>query len=197
MQYLLVTLLNRLTHTAMAMSALFFVLFRRVPSTDIALFTVRLLCICVDARENAQNPIELRVIFMFAHKDRVLLNAPNGAEQLLLLCYSQCHSLSLRSSSPSLPHWLICQSLVTVASFTLYPLFFSLFFFFLNHPLLSLSCRSVASNDLSPCFLLLALPCSTSSIFHPIIFSLLSPSFLLSFLLQTQCSSVWIAGMLL
>lgn len=129
MQYLLVTLLNRLTHTAMAMSALFFVLFRRVPSTDIALFTVRLLCICVNARENAQNPIELRVIFMFAHKDRVLLNAPNGAEQLLLLCYSQCHSLSLRSSSPSLPHWLICQSLVTVASFTLYPLFFFSFFF--------------------------------------------------------------------
>lgn len=191
-QYLLVALLNRLTHTAMAMSALFFfVLFRRVPSTDIALFTVRLLCICVNARENAQNPIELRVIFMFAHKDRVLLNAPNGAEQLLLLCYPQCHSLSLHSSSPSLPHWLICQSLVTVASFPLYPLFFSLFFF-LNHPLLSLSCRSVASNDLSPCFLLLALPCSTSSIFHPIIFSplSLSPSFLLSFLLQTQCSSV-------
>lgn len=64
-------------------------------------------------------------------------------------------------------------------------------FFFLNHPLLSLSCRSVASNDLSPCFLLLALPCSTSPIFHPIIFSplSLSPSFLLSFLLQTQCSS--------
>lgn len=51
MQYLLVALLNRLTHTAMAMSALFFVLFRRVPSTDIALFTVRLLCICVNARE--------------------------------------------------------------------------------------------------------------------------------------------------
>lgn len=128
-QYLLVALLNRLTHTAMAMSALFFfVLFRRVPSTDIALFTVRLLCICVNARENVQNPIELRVIFMFAHKDRVLLNAPNGAEQLLLLCYPQCHSLSLRSSSPSLPHWLICQSLVTVASFPLYPFFFSLFF---------------------------------------------------------------------
>lgn len=54
---------------------------------------------------------------------------------------------------------------------------FFLFFFLLNHPLLSLSCRSVASNDLSPCFLLLALPCSTSSIFHPIIFSPLSFSF--------------------
>lgn len=29
-------------------------------------------------------PAELRVIFVFAHKDTALLNAPNGAEQLLL-----------------------------------------------------------------------------------------------------------------
>lgn len=190
-QYLLVALLNRLTHTAMAMSALFcFVLFRRVPSTDIALFTVRLLCICVNARENVQNPIELRVIFMFAHKDRVAECTKRGRAAVIVVLspVPLTQPSQLFSLSATLAHMPVSCNCGLIPSLSI----FFLFFFLLNHPLLSLSCRSVASNDLSPCFLLLALPCSTSSIFHPIIFSplSLSPSFLLSFLLQTQCSSV-------
>lgn len=101
------------------------------------------------------------------HTDRVA----ECTEQLSLLCCPRCHSLSPPISSPSLPHWLICQSLATVASFPLYP-------FFSHHPLLSLSSRSVAPNDPSPAFLPLALPCSTSSVFLPLFLSSAAPVFI-------------------
>lgn len=83
-------------------------------------------------------------------------------------------------SSASLPHRLICQSLTTVASFPLSPLFFPLYrispplFFFLL-PVLSL-CRCELLIIHLPAFLFPPPPCSTSSI----CFSLLPPSLSLS-----------------
>lgn len=94
----------------------------------------------------------------------------------LPLCLFSCvvHTafvITPNSSSPSLPHWLICQSLTTVASFPLSPLFF----FFLESPLL-FSLLSVlplslwAFDYLSPYPLLppLLTPlCCTSSVCFP------------------------------
>lgn len=127
------------------------------------------------------------------------------AAVVVSVIFCAVHTASV-TTPPSLPHsYLICQSFTVVASFPLSPLFFP----FLNpHPLFLHFC----SCAVAPCFVLpppLAVPCSTSSVFSlalslsfALAFSLLSlpPSLcfpLTVFRLQSQCSSVWIAGMLL
>lgn len=70
-----------------------------------------------------------------SHFPAVSSAASTTQAKSLPLCSFSCgvHTafvITPNSSSPSLPHWLICQSLTTVASFPLSPLFF----FFLESP---------------------------------------------------------------
>lgn len=75
------TLLNTLMHTAMAMGNVFFVQEGTVHRRSFV-YCMSAMSVCV--RGVMFKPMVLRVILVLAHKDTVLLNAPNMAEQLLL-----------------------------------------------------------------------------------------------------------------
>lgn len=88
------------------------------------------MCICVS--------VELRVIFVFAHKDTALLNAPNRAEQLLLSSVPFTQSLRLPISSPS--HMPVSHNCGLTPSFSIFFLLLPLLFL-----LFSPSCPSALS----------------------------------------------------
>lgn len=140
--------------------------------------------------------MKLWVIFMFVHKDTLVMNVlkyrvSKRAEQLVQYCvfcvyWPLSHSASLHHYASCLLSLfvtlLIFQSLITVASFPFFP---CLFFVPLScTPLLSFlispSCLFTlslwTSDDPSPCFLLppsFALPCSNSSICFLLFYSLI------------------------
>lgn len=124
------------------------------------------------------------------------------AGQLLLWVLSSVpYSHSAHYYASLLPPCLICPSLTTVASFPLSPVHSFLFpgitaLLFSLYPPLSL----LASDYLAPCFLHpppLVLYCSTSSICLSLsLFPSSFPSSLTLYPSASQCSSVWIAGML-
>lgn len=196
------TLLNMLTHTAMAMGTVFLLCLCVWEETECRRgFVSRTVCVLCVSRGDMCEPVELRGNLTSAHTDTVLQNAPNRAEQLLLWVSSSvlftlpasvrlclCHTQnSYASLSQIWPHSLFCHLL-----FSKSPSFFLL-------PVLLLSLPAFFSLLRLLLFFNLVL---SFALAYSLFYLPLSPSPPFSFplplfLLQPQCSSLWIAGMLL
>lgn len=157
-----INIAHSLTHSAMAMGTVF--MLRRGLSKDVPLCPACLLCICVGRyvrTYGAEGHLH------FCTQGRIVVKCTEqGRVAVILHVIFLAFIMTPPISSPSLPTWLICQSLTTVASFPLSPLFFFTFFLFSLLPVLQLWC------------------CELLIIYLPAFFSLL-PSLLFAALLQS------------
>lgn len=161
-----INIAHSLTHSAMAMGTVF--MLRRGLSEDMPLCPACLLCICVGRYVRTYGA---EGHFNFCTQGRNVAKCTKQGRAAVILRVVPCaiflaFIISPPISSPSLPTWLICQSLTTVAPFPLSPLFFFTFFLFSLLPVLQLWC------------------CELLIIYLPAFFSLL-PSLLFAALLQS------------